>query len=155
MREDSWRVQRRLTAKRRWQRGKSWRSLCERFLVILFSCSRKVFGDVPLVWGFVLGRLQKINAGFKALKTYFLKQSFTMSDAFLTGLKWKALTWKKMSHISISAPSRIEQHLNQSVVAVVGLFAHVFSTVSQIWSNLTPTFLMKQSRQSFWLLNSL
>ncbi len=60
-----------------------------------------------------MGRLQKINAGFKALKTYCLNQLFTMSHAFLTGLKRTALTWKNMSHISISAPIRIEQHLNQ------------------------------------------
>ncbi len=54
MREDSWQVQRRLTAKRRWQRGKteglSRASLCERFLTILFSCSQKVFGDEVLFW---------------------------------------------------------------------------------------------------------
>ena len=40
MREDSWQVQRRLTAKRRWQRGKteelSRGSLCERFFFLLF-----------------------------------------------------------------------------------------------------------------------
>lgn len=54
MREDSWQVQRRLTAKRRWQRGKteelSRGSLCERLLVVLFLLEELCLFEV-LFWG--------------------------------------------------------------------------------------------------------
>lgn len=119
MREDSWQVQRRLTAKRRWQRGiteeLSWGSLCDIF-VDSFLVVGSFFGGVKL-GSFVLERLQKINIGFNASKSTFWISSWTflcqrfgyftweiyaffvfLSLLFLTGLKWTELTWQKLSH---------------------------------------------------------
>lgn len=173
MREDSWQVQRRLTAKRRWQRGiteeLSWGSLCDIF-VDSFLVVRSFFGGVML-GSFVLERLQKINIGFKASKSTFWISPWTflcqrfgyftwgiyvffvfLSLLFLTGLKWTELTWQKLSHISVSAAIRILQHFNE-LMTVVGIFACVFSTVDQIQSNLIHTLLEKQINERFWLLN--
>lgn len=64
MREDSWQVQRRLTAKHRWQQGKTQElSLGSRRVVLFLG-----------VWGFVWGQLTKIRVGFwhvAALKQIF------------------------------------------------------------------------------------
>lgn len=105
MRGDSWQVQRRLTAKRRWQRGKteelSQGSLCERFFGDFFLVVRRSLEKLCLfeVWFWV-------NVGFKAMSDGILQDHkinilVILCDRFLyfcfvssTGLKWVGRTWK-------------------------------------------------------------